>query len=78
PHKLTMVVNNQVVKNEIVSNDSPISIFLVVENNNALAIVMNKELENSMFTRLFLFRGMGLNKFKIVSEKAGVTVWNVT
>lgn len=78
PHKLTMVVNNQIVKNEIVSAESPVSIFLVVENNNALAIVMNKELEDSMFTRLFLFRGMGLTKFKVASEKPGVTVWNVT
>lgn len=78
PHKLTVVVNNQVVKNEIVSSESPVSIFMVVEGNSALAIVMNKELEDSMFTRLFLFRGMGLSKFKIASEKPGVTVWNVT
>ncbi len=78
PHKLTVVVNNQIVKNEIVSPESPVSIFLVVENNNALAIVMSKELEDSMFTRLFLFRGMGLTKFKVASEKPGVTVWNVS
>ncbi|WP_414468293.1 STT3 domain-containing protein [Methanobacterium sp. ACI-7] len=78
PHKLTVIINNQVVKNEIVSNESPISIFLVIEEDSSLAIVMNKELEDSMFTRLFLFRGAGLNKFKIASEKPGVTVWNVT
>lgn len=78
PHKLTVVANNQVIKNEIVSSDSPISIFLIIENNSALAIVMNKELENSMFTRLFIFRGSGLTKFKIASEKPGVTVWNVS
>ena len=78
PHKLTVVVNNQVVKNDIVSSDSPISIFMVIENNSILAIVMNKELEDSMFTRLFIFRGAGLTKFKIAYEKPGVTVWNVT
>ena len=78
PHKLTVVVNNQVVKNEVVSSESPISIIMIVENNTSLAIVMNKELEDSMFTRLFIFRGAGLSKFKIAYEKPGVTVWNVT
>lgn len=78
PHKLTVIQNNRIVKNDIVSADSPISIFLVVESNSALAIVMNKELEDSMFTRLFLFRGMGLSKFKVASEKPGVTIWNVS
>ncbi|MEN4017356.1 MAG: STT3 domain-containing protein [Methanobacterium sp.] len=78
PHKLTVVLNNQVVKNEIVSKNSPISIFLMVENNSGLAIVMNRELEDSMFTRLFIFRGAGLSKFKIAYEQPGVTVWNVT
>ncbi len=77
PHQLTAVVNNKVVKNQIVSSESPISIFLVVEGNSGLAIVMNKELENSMFTRLFIFRGAGLSKFKIAYEQPGVTVWNV-
>jgi dolichyl-diphosphooligosaccharide--protein glycosyltransferase len=78
PHKLTVIANNQIVKNEIVNNESPISIYLVIENGSILAIAMNKELEDSMFTRLFLFRGSGLTKFKIASEKPGVTVWNVT
>jgi dolichyl-diphosphooligosaccharide--protein glycosyltransferase len=78
PHKLTVIANNQIVKNEIVNNESPISIYLVIENGSVLAIAMNKELEDSMFTRLFLFRGSGLTKFKIASEKPGVTVWNVT
>lgn len=78
PHKLTVIANGQIVKNEVVNNESPISIYLVIENNSVLAIAMNKELEDSMFTKLFLFRGYGLSKFKVASEKAGVTVWNVT
>ena len=78
PHKLTLIENNQVVQNSIVSADSPISIFIVVQNNTALAIVMNKELENSMFTRLYLFNGQGLTKFKMASQQPGVTVWNVS
>jgi dolichyl-diphosphooligosaccharide--protein glycosyltransferase len=78
PHRLTVVFNNQVVQDSIVSKDSPISIFLVIENNAGIAIVMNKELENSMFTRLFIFRGAGLSKFKVAYEQPGVTVWNVT
>jgi len=78
PHKLTVVLNNQVVKNEIVSKDSPISIFLTVENNSGQAIVMNRELEDSMFTRLHLFGGAGLSRFRIAYVQPGVIVWNVT
>jgi len=78
PHKLTVVLNNQVVKDEIVSKDSPISIFLMVEDNSSLAIVMNRELEDSMFTRLHLFGGAGLSRFRIAYEQPGVIVWNVT
>lgn len=78
PHRLTVVVNNRVVQNNIVSSDSPISIFLIIQNNSGLAIVMNKELENSMFTRLFIFGGAGLTKFKMVEQQPGVMVWNVS
>jgi len=78
PHKLTVVLNNQIVKDEIVSKDSPLSIFLMVEGNSGLAIAMNRELEDSMFTRLFLLGGTGLTRFKLAHAQPGVTVWNVT
>ncbi|MEN4007241.1 MAG: STT3 domain-containing protein [Methanobacterium sp.] len=78
PHNLKVVLNNQIVKDEIVSTNSPISIILIVEHNSSLAIVMNRELEDSMFTRMFLFGGAGLSRFRIAHEQPGVTVWNVT
>ncbi|HML05808.1 MAG TPA: peptide transporter, partial [Methanobacterium sp.] len=78
PHRLTVVANNKVVQDNIVSNDSPISIVIMIQNNSGLAIVMNKELENSMFTRLFIFGGAGLTKFKMVEQQPGVMVWNVS
>ena len=45
---------------------------------------MNKELEGSMFTRLYLTNGAGLTKFKLVHKEGklidpyGVMVWSVS
>lgn len=78
PHKLTVIQGNTTTMDQVVNNDSPISILLIAQNNTYATIVMNKELESSMFTRLFLMGGNGLTKFKLASQKAGVMVWNVT
>jgi dolichyl-diphosphooligosaccharide--protein glycosyltransferase len=44
---------------------------------------MSKELEDSMFTRLYFMQGEGLTRFKLAHEEpsegiAEVMVWNVT
>ena len=39
---------------------------------------MNKELEDSMFTRLFFMGGAGLTQFKAAYGQPGVMVWSVT
>ena len=84
PHKLVMVQNNDVLINQIVSDSSSFSIILVKENNSYLAVLMNKELEDSIFTRLYLTNGAGLSKFKLIHKEgrtidpSGVMVWNVS
>ena len=78
PHKLTIIQGNKTVMDQVVNNDSPISILMIAQNNSYVTVVMNKELESSMFTRLFLMQGQGLTKFKLASQKQGVMVWNVT
>ena len=84
PHKLIMVQNNDVLINQIISNSSSFSIILVKENNSYLAVLMNKELEDSIFTRLYLTNGAGLSKFKLIHKEgrtidpSGVMVWNVS
>ncbi|MEN6552707.1 MAG: STT3 domain-containing protein [Methanobacterium sp.] len=84
PHKLIIVQNNNVLINQIISNSSSFSITLVKENNSYLAVLMNKELEDSIFTRLYLTNGAGLSKFKLIHKEgrtidpSGVMVWNVS
>ena len=84
PHKLIMVQNNDVLINRIISNSSSFSIILVKENNSYLAVLMNKELEDSIFTRLYLTNGAGLSKFKLIHKEGrtidpyGVMIWSVS
>ena len=77
PHKL-ILINNNTVTSQIVSNSSQYSILLINENNTYIAVAMNSQLEDSMFTRLFFEGGAGLTVFKPLHSANGDTVWNVT
>ena len=77
PHKLTLISNNTITQT-VVSNSSQYSILLINENSTYIAVAMNKELEDSMFTRLFFMGGAGLTQFKAAYGQPGVMVWNVT
>jgi dolichyl-phosphooligosaccharide-protein glycotransferase len=77
PHKL-ILINNNTVTQQIVSNSSQYSIIIINENSNYIAVAMNKELEDSMFTRLFFMGGAGLTKFKPLYGQPGVMVWGVS
>lgn len=78
PHKLTFIQNGKLVYNQVVTNDSPVSILFIQENNSLIAVAMNKELEDSMFTRLMFMGGYGLTRFKLAHAQPGVIVWNVS
>lgn len=77
PHKLIVIKNNQIVMNQLVSNQSQISILITMDNSSCLAVAMSKELENSMFTRLYFENGAGLSRFKFAHSVGGDVVWNV-
>jgi len=77
PHKLIVVQNNNITQNDIVSADSPYSIIIVNTNGTYMTYLMNKELEDSMFTKLYLLRGQGITKFTLEHEESGVMVWKV-
>ena len=83
PHKLIVVQNGKVAMNQIVNNDSQFSIVLINQNNTYITVIMNKELEDSMFTRMFFENGTGLSQFKLVHSEGsildpyGTTVWSV-
>jgi len=84
PHKLIVVQNGSVKLNQVVSNDSEFSILLLNQNNTYVMVIMNKELEDSMFTKMFFENGAGLSQFKLVHAEGGALdpygtqVWNVS
>ena len=84
PHKLIVVQNGSVKLNQVVSNDSQFSILLLNQNNTYIMVIMNKELEDSMFTKMFFENGAGLSQFKLVHAEGGALdpygtqVWNVS
>jgi len=77
PHTLTIINSNNITQ-QVVSNSSKYSILLINQNNTLIGIAMNKELENSMFTRLFFEGGAGLTQFKALYGQPGVMVWGVS
>jgi dolichyl-phosphooligosaccharide-protein glycotransferase len=77
PHTLT-IINNNTVTQTLVSNSSEYSILLINENGTYIGVAMNKELESSMFTKLFFEGGAGLTHFKSLYGQPGVMVWGVT
>jgi asparagine N-glycosylation enzyme membrane subunit Stt3 len=84
PHKLIVVQNGTVAMNQVVSNESSFSIILINQNNSYIAVAMSKELEDSMFTRMYFENGAGLSKFKLahtegrILDPYGTEVWNVS
>jgi dolichyl-diphosphooligosaccharide--protein glycosyltransferase len=77
PHRLTVMVNDTIVQNDIVNEDAIYSIALVNDKGTLMTYVYSKELEDSMFTKLYIFRGQNLTQFNLAYEQPGVMVWNV-
>ena len=83
PHRLVIISNGTKQYDQIVNNQSTFSIFVVQQDNNLITVAMSKELEDSMFTRLFFMRGSGLTHFKLAYKEPSegiseVMVWNVS
>ncbi|MDD3986040.1 MAG: STT3 domain-containing protein, partial [Methanobacterium sp.] len=76
PHKLT-IINNENVTQTTVSNSSKFSIILFQQNNKYESFVISKELDYSMFMKLYIFGGEGLTHFKQLYGQPGVVVWSV-
>ena len=77
PHKLIIIEDGIVTKDELISEESPLSILLIKENKKYTAVIMNKELEDSMFTKLYYMKGNGLEIFKLAKEEGEVLVWSL-
>lgn len=82
PHRLIIMNNGTKVYDQIVNNQSTFSIILVKQDNSLIAVAMQRELEDSMFTRLFFMQGEGMTHFKLIKNEPNigqseVMVWDV-
>lgn len=77
PHRLIVMENNSITQNDTVSDSGVYSIIIVNNNGTYMTYIMNKELEDSMFTRLYILRGQGISQFSLDYEQTGVMVWKV-
>lgn len=73
--KLAFYYNNTPIIYEY--EDAEIEGMLYVENNLQFAIFIPKELENSLFTRMFLFNGYGLKHFRLVYSNPEVKLFEL-
>lgn len=82
PHRLMIVSDGNKTFDQVINNESLFSILVVKQDNNLITVAMSKELEDSMFTRLFFMQGEGLTRFKLAHKEpvegiSEVMVWNV-
>ncbi len=77
-HRVMVVANGTTAVDQLVSNQSMFSVMIIKEGDSYYTMAMNKELEDSMFTRLFFLQGAGLTRFTPAYAQSGVIVWNVT
>ena len=75
PHKLIFVEGVMLKINEIRDNDSDLSLLVIGENSSYITVIMNKEMEDSMFTKLFLLGGFNQTSFKYLHQEPGVMLW---
>ncbi|MBC7118473.1 STT3 domain-containing protein [Methanothermobacter tenebrarum] len=75
PHRLMLIEGNQLVKNEIVDKNSPFGLLVVGSEGSYMTVIMDKKLEDSMFTKLFLLGGFNQTSFKLLHQEPGVLVW---
>ncbi len=77
--RLLLVEDGVLVKNETIKNatDGNYTLFLMGQDGEYSPILMDKHLENSMFTQLYIFGGAGQNIFEPVHSENGVMLFNV-
>ena len=77
--KLILVEDGYLMKNESIKGaaDGNYTLFLMGSDNQYTPILMSNELENSMFTKLYLFGGSGQNIFSNVHNENGVMLFKV-
>lgn len=77
--RLIVIENGYLMKNESIkgADDGNYTLFLMGQDDGYTPILIDKHLENSMFTKLYLMGGSGQNIFEPVHAENGVMLFNV-
>ena len=77
--RLIVIENGYLMKNESIkgANDGNYTLFIMGQDDGYTPILIDKHLENSMFTKLYLMGGSGQNIFEPVHAENGVMLFNV-
>ncbi|MDR2967225.1 MAG: dolichyl-diphosphooligosaccharide--protein glycosyltransferase subunit STT3 [Methanobacteriaceae archaeon] len=75
--KLFIVEDGMLTKNETVDKDGNYALFIFGDGGVYTSILMSKELEYSMFTKLYILGGFGQDSYEFVHSEPGVSLWRV-
>ena len=75
PHKLVIIEGNLLVRDEVVDSNAQLSLIVLGSNNQYTTVIMNRELEDSIFTKLFLLGGFNQTSFRFLHQEPGVLLW---
>ncbi|AMK14623.1 STT3 domain-containing protein [Methanobrevibacter olleyae] len=74
---LIAIENNYLTVNKTLDKKANYTLYLIGSENEYTAILMDNELKDSVFTRLFLLGGMGQDTFVLSNMQEGVSVWTI-
>ena len=77
--RLILIEDGYIMKNESIkgAKDGNYTLFIMGQDNEYTPILIDKKLENSMFTKLYLLGGANQNIFEPVHSENGVMLFNV-
>jgi len=77
-YNLIMIEDNIIWKNETVNESGNYTLLVIGDNGTYSSIIMNKELESSMFTKLYILGGFGQSAYELVHMEQGVSLWKIS
>ena len=77
--RLILIEDGYIMKNESIkgASDGNYTLFIMGQDSDYTPILIDKKLENSMFTKLYLLGGANQNIFEPVHSENGVMLFNV-
>ncbi|MCL2687784.1 MAG: dolichyl-diphosphooligosaccharide--protein glycosyltransferase subunit STT3 [Methanobrevibacter sp.] len=77
-YNLIIIEDNIIWKNETVNSTGNYTLLVIGDNGTYTSIIMSKELENAMFTKLFILGGYGQDSYELLNMEPGVSLWQVS